>query len=155
MNEFAQVGDYCPNETCPDYGKCQEKGQHNIIKFGQTKAGRQRYRCKTCGGTFTETKGTLFYRRRTDEDEIIEVLALIAEGSRISSLARVKGHKEDTIIDWIREAGKHAEEIEAVLLAKYQITRGQLDGLWAYVGNKGSKKTIPKPMRVDSSGDQR
>jgi transposase-like protein len=155
MNEFAQVGDYCPNEICPDHGKRQGKGQHNIIKFGKTKAGRQRYRCKTCGETFTETKGTLFYRRRTDEDEITEILALIAEGSRISSLARVKGHKEDTIIDWIREAGKHAEEIEAVLLAKYQITRGQLDGLWAYVGNKGAKKTIPKPTKEDSSGDQR
>jgi transposase-like protein len=155
MNEFAQVGDYCSNEICPDYGKRQGKGQRNIIKFGKTKAGRQRYRCKTCEETFTETKGTLFYRRRTDEDEIIEVLALIAEGSRISSLARVKGHKEDTIIDWVREAGKHAEKIEAVLLAKYQMTRGQLDGLWAYVGNKGAKKTIPKPPSVDSSGDRR
>ena len=67
----------------------------------------------------------------------------------------MKGHKEDTNIEWIREAGTHAEEIEAVLLAKHQITRGQLDGLWAYVGNKGAKKTIPKPMRVGSSGDQR
>ena len=81
-------------------------------------------------------------------------MALIAEGNRISSLARVKGHKDETIIDWIREAGKHAEEIEAVLMAEYQTTRGQLDGLWAYVGNKGGKKTIPKPMKVDSSGDR-
>jgi transposase-like protein len=155
MTKFAQVGDYCPNETCPDYGKRQGEGQRNIIKFGKTQAGRQRYRCQTCNGTFTETKGTLFYRRRTDEDEIIDVLALIAEGNRISSLARVKKHKEDTIIDWIREAGKHAEEIEAVLMAEYRITRGQLDGLWAYVGNKGAKKTIPKPTKVDSSGDRR
>jgi len=155
MNEFAQVGDYCPNETCPDYGKRQGEWQRNIIKFGKTKAGRQRYRCNTCRETFTETKGTLFYRRRTDQDEIVEVLALIAEGNRISSVARVKGHKEDAIIDWIREAGKHAEEIEAVLMAKHQIARGQLDGLWAYVGNKGAKKTILKPTNVDSSGDRR
>jgi hypothetical protein len=55
-------------------------------------------------------------------------------------LARVKGHKPDTIIDWVREAGEHAEAIEAVLLAKYQLSRGQLDGLWAYVGHKGEKK---------------
>jgi hypothetical protein len=67
-------------------------------------------------------------------------LALIAEGNRISSLVRVKGHKEDTIIDWIREAGQHAEEIEAVLLSDYELSRGQIDGLWAYVGHKGEKK---------------
>jgi molybdopterin biosynthesis enzyme len=70
----------------------------------------------------------------------MEVLALLAEGNRISSLVRVKGHKEDTILEWLQEAAAHAEAVEAVLLADYQITRGQLDGLWAYVGNKGEKK---------------
>ena len=140
MSKLAQVGDFCPNEVCPDYGKLQSERQDKIIKFGKTKAGRQRYECKTCGKTFTETKGTLFYRRRTPEEEIIDTLAHIAEGNRISSLERVKGHKEDTIIDWIREAGKHAEAIEERLLADYQLTRGQIDGLWAYVGNKGEKK---------------
>jgi len=140
MSEFAQVGDFCPNEICSDYGELQSDQQHNIIKFGKTKAGRQRYMCKTCKATFTETKGTLFYRRRTPDEEIIDTLAHIAEGNRISSLARTTGHKEDTIIDWIREAGKHAEAIEEVLLAEYQLTRGQIDGLWAYVGNKGEKK---------------
>ncbi len=43
-------------------------------------------------------------------------------------------------MDWIREAGKHAEAIEEALLADYQLKRGQIDGLWAYVGNKGEKK---------------
>jgi transposase-like protein len=140
MSGFAQAGDFCPNEACDDYGKRQSKGQENIIKFGKNRAGRQRYRCKTCGKTFSETKGTIFYRRRVSDEEIIETLALIAEGNRISSLSRVKGYKEDTILAWIREAARHAEEIEAMLMEKYRIERGQLDGLWAYVGNKGEKK---------------
>jgi len=140
MVKLAQVGDFCPNEVCPDYGKLQSDQKHTIIKFGTTKRGRQRYKCKSCGKTFTETKGTLFYRRRTSEAEIIDTLAHIAEGNRISSLVRIKGHKEDTIGDWIREAGQHAEAIEEVLLSDYQLSRGQIDGLWAYVGNKGEKK---------------
>jgi transposase-like protein len=140
MSKFAQVGDFCPNEICPDYGKLQSDQQQSIIKCGTTKAGRQRYKCKSCGKTFTETKGTLFYRRRTPETEIIETLAHIAEGNRISSLVRTKGHKEDTIIDWVRAAGQHAEAVEEVLLRDYQLSRGQIDGLWAYVGNKGEKK---------------
>jgi transposase-like protein len=112
----------------------------NIIKFGKTKADRQRYRCRRCKKTFVETKGTIFYRHRTSEEEIIDTLTLVAEHSRISSLARAKGHKEETIIDWILSAGEHAEELEELLLAEHQIERGQLDGLWAYVGNKGEKK---------------
>ena len=152
MSKLAQVGDFCPNSDCADYGKRQGADQTNIIKFGKTKAGRQRFQCKTCGGTFVETRGTIFYRRRTPDDEIIETLAFIAEGSRISSAARVKGHKKDTIIDWIQDAGDHAEAIEEVLLADYQIERGQLDGLWAYVHNKGEKRTTPKPTKPANSG---
>ena len=140
MSKFAQVGDFCPNETCSDYGKWQSEQQHNIIRFGKTKAGRQRYRCNTCRQTFTETKGTIFYRRRTPQEEILSALACIAEGNRISSTARITGHKEDTIGDWLREAAQHAEAVEEVLLADYQLTRAQIDGLWAYVGNKGEKK---------------
>ena len=152
MPEFAQVGDFCPNESCGDCGKRQTTSQKNIVKYGKTKAGRQRYSCNTCRGTFTETKGTLFYRRRTPEEEIIETLAFLAEGSRISSLTRVKGHKEDTILDWLRDAAEHAGAIEEELMAKHRIERGQLDSLWAYVGNKGEKKGTGKPTKAASSG---
>jgi transposase-like protein len=145
MEQFAQPGDFCPNESCPDYGKLAA-GQTppHLRKFGKTKGGVQRYQCKTCGQTFTATSGTLFYRKRTAEKEILETLALLAEGSRISSLARAKGFKEDTILAWLREAAQHAEQVEAVLLADFQIQRGQLDALWAYVGNKGEKKSIQR-----------
>jgi hypothetical protein len=70
----------------------------------------------------------------------LETLALIAEGSRISSLSRVKGFKEDTIAQWLREAAEHMEQVEEVLLSEFKIERGQLDALWAYVRNKGEKK---------------
>ena len=141
MPNPVKVGDFCPNEACVDDGKLQSKvGPRNIKKYGKTKAGRQRYHCKTCHQTFTETKGTMFYGRRVHEAEIIETLALLAEGSRISSVARVKGYNEDTILDWLRAAANHADQIEEQLLASYQLERGQLDALWAYVGNKGEKK---------------
>ena len=152
MSNLVHVGDFCPNEACPDYGKLQSHQQRNIKKAGKTKKGRQRYQCKTCGRTFTETKGTIFYRRRTSEGEIIETLALVAEGVRVSSLARAKGHKEDTILDWIRDAAQHAEAIEEVLMADYQLSRGQLDALWSYVGNKGEKGAIRKRRKAVGSG---
>lgn len=140
MEKFVQSGDFCPNADCPDYGKLQTGQQQNIKKSGKTATGVQRYQCKACGKTFTETLGTIFYRKRTPEHEILETLAFLAEGSRISSLARVKGHKEDTILQWLREAAQHAEQLEEVLMAEFRVARGQLDALWAYVRNKGEKK---------------
>lgn len=149
MPEFVQVGEFCPNSACDDYGKLQVS---NIIKFGKTRAGHQRYRCQSCRRTFTETKDTIFYRKRTPQEEIIEALAFIAEGSRVSSVARAKGHKEDTILSWLREAAHHAEAVEEVLLKEHKVERGQLDSLWAYVGNKGEKKATQRQLKAASSG---
>lgn len=96
MRKFGKTGEFCPNPDCPDFGKIQSEQQRNIKKNGKTKKGVQHYQCKTCGRTFTETFGTIFYRKRTPEHGILEILALLAEGVRISSLARAIGHKEDT-----------------------------------------------------------
>ncbi|MFC2023227.1 hypothetical protein ACFLT5_00645 [Chloroflexota bacterium] len=125
--EFTRVGDLCPNGSCPDYEGIQSDQQRNVKKASKTKTGRQRYQCKTCKQTFVETKGTILYRRRTPEEEIIETSAFIAEGVRISSLARVKGHKEDTILDGLRTAAQQADAIEEILSADYQLDQGQLD----------------------------
>jgi transposase-like protein len=138
MSKLVSVGSFCPNEDCPDYGETEHG---NIIRYGKTGEGRQRFQCKTCKCTFNERKGTLFYNRKTDEKDILECLALLAEGVRISSIHRAKGIKEDTILSFLREAALHAEQIEAILLDDYQISRVEIDGLWSYVGRKEAEKT--------------
>ena len=145
MAKLAKAGDFCPNEGCRDYEKLQSASQHNIIKAGKTKAGIQRYECTTCHHTFTATKGTLFYGKRTSAETILETLAFLAEGNRISSLSRVKGIKEDTILSWLREAARHTEAVNDVLLKDFKVKRGQLDGLWLFIQNKGQKKPIGQP----------
>lgn len=141
MEQFAKPGEFCPNQACRDYQRLQaDQNKPNIVKVGTTRKGVQRYRCNTCGKYFVETSGTIFYRKRTPEHEILETLALLAEGNRISSLTRVKGHKEDTILNWLREAARHTRAVEEVLMKDFRVKRGQLDGLWLYVGNKGEKK---------------
>lgn len=150
--ELAEVGQFCPNEQCERYGNVSKV---EIIRFGQTAKGTQRFRCKVCGKVFVETTGTVFYRKRTARKDILESLALLAEGVRISSVSRAKGFKEDTLLGWLREAAQHAEQVEAVLMADYQVSRAQIDGLWAYVGHKGEKGAIPKVRQADSSGAAR
>ena len=140
MERFAQAGDFCPYPECSEYGKCQDEKQKNIRKYGRTKRGVQRYQCCVCKHTFTATTGTIFYGKHTSETEILETFALLAEGSRISSLSRVKGYKEDTILSWLRDAREHLEAVEEALLKNYRVSRGQLDAMWGYVGNKGEKK---------------
>ncbi|GIV82134.1 MAG: hypothetical protein KatS3mg051_1488 [Anaerolineae bacterium] len=148
-NKLAQVGQFCPNEQCELYGNIEAA---RIIRFGKTKNGTQRYRCKGCGRTFTETRGTVFYRRQASRETILETLALLAEGVRISSIARAKGIKEDTILDWLRAAARQAAAVEEALLKDYRISQAQLDGLWAYVGHKGRKGGASKARNKANSG---
>ena len=147
--ELIEVGRFCPNGTCGDYRRVDGG---NLIRFGHTKNGTQRFRCKTCGRTFTKTKGTLFYRKQTPRQDILETLALLAEGVRISSITRAKGIKEDTILHWLRQAAHHAAMLEAVLLQDYQISKAQIDALWTYVRHKGAKGGTPKATMLASSG---
>lgn len=128
MAEPAPVGSYCPNDDCPDFAKT---AQGNIIRFGKSRQGKQRFRCKTCGRTFNENYGTLFHGKRYSEQEIVETLALLGEGSRITSLSPAKGIKEDTLLAWVREAAEHAEAVEDLLQKHYEVGPAQLDGLWS------------------------
>ena len=43
MPDLAHIGDFCPNEACPDQGKLQvDQSKRNIEKAGKTKKGKQR-----------------------------------------------------------------------------------------------------------------
>ncbi len=140
---------FCWNPRCSDYGKVNVG---NIRKFGRTPAGVQRYQCNVCHQTFVETIGTVFFNRHRPQETIIECLALLAERNSLAAIHRIKGVKEETVMDWLRTAADHVERIEALLLANYQLTRAQLDAMWAYVGNKGEKAGMPKVQRGAPSG---
>ncbi len=60
MEGFAHSNEFYLNEALPDYGKLQkDQSKPNHKKIGKTRAGVQRYQCKTCKGTSTETRGTI------------------------------------------------------------------------------------------------
>jgi len=78
---------------------------------------------------------------------------MLAERNSLAAIHRIKGIKEETIVDWLRKAANHAEEIEALLLANHHLTRVQLDAMWTYVGHKGEKVTIQKSQNEAHSGE--
>ncbi len=136
QTRLAPAGSFCWNPDCPEYAQV---GRHNLRKFGQTAKGVQRYQCKTCKKTFTETKGTVFYGSHHAPQTILDCLAMLADRNSLAAIHRIKGVKEETVCEWLHRAAGHVEEIEAVLLADYPVSRAQLDALWTYVGHKGEK----------------
>jgi len=150
QNQLVMPNSFCWYQACPDYGKVNHG---NIRKFGKTRKGTQRYQCKTCGHTFTETKGTVFHRRHHSPETILECLALLAERNSLAAFHRVKGIKEETIMEWLCKAARHVEEVERLLLANFRLTRAQLDALWTYVGHKGKKGGTRRQRNKVASGE--
>ena len=150
--EMITANKFCDNKKCPDYG---QTNNDNIIGFGHSPNGVQRYRCKTCEATFTETKGTIFYGCHTPRKDILEALAMLVERMSIAAVARVKGVKEDTVSSWLKEAANNVEDIEEVLLKDYHVDKAQMDSLWTYIGNKGEKGAMKSTRIKVVSGVER
>ena len=55
---------FCPNLDCPARGQV---GKGNIHVYSLKE---HRYRCDVCEKTFTKTKGTVFYRLRTETEQV-------------------------------------------------------------------------------------
>ena len=65
---------FCPNLDCPARGRegCGNIGVHSWKE--------RRYICHECEGTFSASKGTLFYRLQTDGRTVMLVITLLAYG---------------------------------------------------------------------------
>lgn len=78
---------------------------------------------------------------------------MLAERNSLAAIHRIKGIKEETVMDWLRKAANHVEVIEALLQANHHLTRVQLDAMWTYVGHKGEKVGILKSPIEAPSGE--
>jgi len=107
---------FCPNVECVSRGLI---GQGNIVSHGSK---RPRCKCKTCGKTFSATKGTALEGLRKPTEFIVIVITLVAYGCPIQAIVQAYGLDERTVANWQYRAGKHCESVH-----KEKIERGILD----------------------------
>ncbi len=119
----------CWNEQCIYYKKLQDATIH---KFGFSRKGTQRYQCKNCKKTITETKGTIFYSKHYSEETIIECFKLLANNNSLVSIERSKQVQGYTILLWLKEAAKNKSQASG-LLAQHNFTENEISRLWGYL----------------------
>jgi len=96
---------FCHNPDCPARGKT---GYGNI---GVHSRKENRYICHTCGKTFAESKGTVFYRLRYPVEFVTQMITLLAYGCPIAAIVAAFGLDERTVSSWQRRAGKHCKKV--------------------------------------------
>lgn len=146
-------GLYCPNPQCTLFGKEEGCQLERHAYYGPART--PQYLCRACGKTFSETKGTFFYRLRTPKERVLEALVMVAEGGGIRGTGRAMRVDKDTVQRWLDRAGRHAEEVSAYLTVNCHLSEAQLDALWTYVKKKGStckRRTLPKKSGTGMCG---
>src|SRR5437660_10877804 len=149
--QIATIGSFCQNEACEDY---QKVNHGNMIKNGKTDKGVQRYLCRTCNKSFTATKGTMFYRIRHSEEEVVDCMYMLGDRNSLAAIHRIKGIKEETVVKWLEKASAHVKQFERIVRKK-KLSRVQIDALWTYVWHKGEKGGTLKKMQEELFGVER
>lgn len=106
---------FCPNIECVARG---QQGKGNIQVHSQVE---KRYRCTECTTTFTTTKGTLFYRLKTDSVIVMLVLTLLAHGCPVAAVVAAYGYDERTVRKWWARGAEHCQALHEALVGQSQL----------------------------------
>ena len=111
--------------TCP---ACEGK----LIHWGKTAARHQRFRCRECKATSTDTPPGPLGAMRLPLDRAVMVLSLLVEGCSIRSTERVTGHHRNTITRLLVLAGERCEALLDRLMQGLELKDIQADEIWSY-----------------------
>jgi transposase-like protein len=111
---------FCPNVRCHASGRV---GGGNIVIHSQKK---QRYKCKCCGKTFSETHGTSLYRVKKASELFVLVVTLLSHGCPVQAIVAAFGLDERTVKSWLYKAGRHAQQVHEAMMSQQQLDLQQV-----------------------------
>jgi IS1 family transposase len=120
---------FCPHPGCRYRGW---PGRGNLRANGHPSGGPWRqFQCTACDGYFPEHHGTIFHGKRVAEEQLVRVLACLAEGLGIRATARVFERDPDTVLGWLIEAADQLTAFTRYFLCNMHVRQLQLDELYA------------------------
>src|SRR5262249_61597638 len=120
---------HCPTLCCRYYGWV---GLGNIRANGHPGGGPWRQlQCVACRTFFQETHGTLFFGKRVPAEQLVRVVAALAEGLGLRAVARVFEVDPNSVLQWLGEAADHLQAFARHFLHDVRVSQVQLDELFA------------------------
>lgn len=108
--------------------------------WGRHRNGLRRYRCETCGKTFTEPHERPYGNMYLPLERGLLPLQLVAEGASIRSTERITGTHRDTIMSLIVAAGERCKDLLRERVRGLEVEDVQADEIWGFVYKKEKHK---------------
>lgn len=116
---------------------CGHCGSTQTVSNGSSHGHRQ-WSCRACDRSFRATTGTPVAGLQTPVDEIARSLLVVLRRGSLRAAEEITGHKYETIGEWLRRAGEHAEALTEVLVHDLHLTEVEVDEFWSFVRKKGA-----------------
>ena len=120
-------------------------------RHGRDRHGNQRFRCKLCGKTLTESRPRLLGDMKIPTDRAVFCLRLLLEGNSIRSVERLTYTHRDTIMKLVVLVGERCQCFLEEVIHKVPVNDVQADEIWGFVGCK--KKTADRLDYGEEFGD--
>ena len=82
--------------------------------------------CRECGKTFSASAGTVLYRLRTEGEQVMLVVTLLANGCPLAAIVKAFGYDERTVKGWWQRAGEHCQRVHEHLVEGRQLELKQV-----------------------------
>ena len=125
---------------------CPHCGSGGFIKHGRTGLGRQRYRCRECSRTFSETTGTPFMYSKKKLAVWAGYLHCMEGGLTLRGISKLLGMNLSTAFSWRHKILSVAEtKTDNVLTETIEV-----DEFWLKENFKGSRSINPYLRNVEN-----
>lgn len=104
-------------------------------KFGK-RNNRQRYQCCQCRKVFTDARDNTLDGMYLPVEKAELVLGMPLEGNSVSTVVRLTGVHQKTILRLLVLAGEKCERIMATRVRDVAVRDVECDEVWAYIGKK-------------------
>jgi transposase-like protein len=141
MDPHAQ---FCHNRRCRAYGR---SGEGHVVIHSQKE---RRYRCKRCGRTFSESRGTALYRVHKPKWLVLGVVTLLAYGCPVQAIVAAFDLDERTVARWQKESGLQCRRVHEHLIEAGKVSLLQVQADEIRVKAVGGIYWLASAMEVRS-----
>lgn len=127
---------------------CQHE---NRTKHGKDRKGNRRWKCQSCGVTFTRNDERPLGDMRIDLGDACHALRMLLEGMSLRACSRVTGIKHGTLCDLVLHVGRKCDAFLAANVKGVRADYIELDEIWGFIYCK--RRTVNMAMAGIEAGD--
>lgn len=128
------------NMICPDCGEEERIGVHSYEE--------RRCKCHECGGTFAETKGSIFYKLHYPVWVVVLVLTLLAYGCPVQAIVVAFFIDERTVTTWQKKGASFVKRVQEAVVCDGDVDLSQVQQDELCVTAQGGKVWVATAMDV-------